>query len=175
MSSKVKGCLACVNAGTAKRKRRKARRIRRMEVLLGKRMSVAKTRDLTLSKFPEVQAWAAGTLVAPVQQNRCRGPVNFVGKVGTGTSLWSGIFENRLRRTTLKAQLPTATSYPSRHPSMRQNCSTLPSDLTERRGAGGRGRRGVCPFVQTGTRAFPRSPVIPRRAYTDPEFDTLNT
>ena len=30
---------------------------------------------------------------------------------------------------------------------MRQNCSTLPSDLTERRGAGGRGRRGVCPFL----------------------------
>ena len=86
-----------------------------------------------------------------------------------------GNLENKFRRATLKAQLPTATSFPSRHPSMRQNCSTLPSDLTERRGAGGRGRRGVCPFVQHGTGWVPGISLLFAAAYTDAEFDTLNT
>jgi hypothetical protein len=36
----------------------------------------------------------------------------------------------------------TATSYSKWHPSEWQNCSALPSGLTERRGVGGRGRRG---------------------------------
>jgi hypothetical protein len=59
---------------------------------------------------------------------------------------------------------------------MRQNCSTLPSDLTERRGAGGRGRRGVCPLVYSQVpRASPRDFSFYAVAYTDSEFDTLST
>lgn len=43
---------------------------------------------------------------------------------------------------------------------MRQNCSTLPSDLTERRGAGGRGRRGVCPFLTSRWATQTYSPAV---------------